>query len=199
MHSLFINPITSMIWLHVIDTNHHEVILKKNIPIGNDFDAFPETILDLLQQYSIGEIWCILWPGMFTRMRIIILTLNTIQRTSSRIIKGIHFFDLLPWDKQGILQANNGEYLIRKQDGEVELIPTICIPPGNYIGYGEKNDFTDDKVFIEYTENYSHICTLFSQIEPSTQLTPVYLKAPNITTWSKKNTSPFWKKTNKSS
>ncbi len=188
MYSLFINPITSTIWLHVIDTDHHEVILKKNIPIGNDFNAFPETILDLLRQYSIREIWCIVGPGMFTRMRIITLTLNTIHRTTSTILKGIHFFDLLPWDAQSILQANNGEYLMQKTDGTTELIPTGNIPPGKYIGYGTKNDFTDDKVFIEYIENYSHICQCFWTIPSWEFLAPVYIKSPNITTWSKKKT-----------
>lgn len=65
---------------------------------------------------------------------------------------------------QSIIQANNGEYIIKKTDGTIELIPTGNIPPGKYIGYGTKNDFTDDKVFIEYIENYSHICEYFSMV-----------------------------------
>ncbi len=35
---------------------------------------------------------------------------------------------------------------MQKTDGTTELIPTGNIPPGKYIGYGTKNDFTDDKV-----------------------------------------------------
>ncbi len=89
---------------------------------------------------------------------------------------------LIPKGNIPILQANGGEYLTENKENQIQLIPSKDIPPGSYIGYGKKNDFTDDKVFIEYNENYSHICKLFSITELSNALVPQYLKAPNITT-----------------
>ena len=37
--------------------------------------------MKLIDQYVIEEIWCILGPGAFTRMRIVTLTLSTLTLT----------------------------------------------------------------------------------------------------------------------
>ncbi len=59
---------------------------------------------------------------------------------------------------------------------------------GDYVGYGEKNDFTDGQNFIEYTYNFTEISSVFASKEREEKLSPIYLKDPHIT-WSKKNTS----------
>ena len=50
-----------------------------------------------------------------------------------------------------------------------------------YIGYGEKNDFTEGQNFIEYTYNFPHIISLFEEKIKEERLIPIYLKAPHIT------------------
>jgi hypothetical protein len=59
---------------------------------------------------------------------------------------------------------------------------------GTYQWYGEKNDFTNGREFIEYDENISHIIDVFRGRNSLDVLVPIYLKDPHIT-WSKKNTS----------
>ena len=89
-----------------------------------------------------------------------------------------------------ILQANDREYIIETTEWITDLIEKENIPPGTYIWYGDKNDFTDAKVFIEYREDAREISQVFKQIEYTEVLSPIYLKDPHITC-SKKNTSPF--------
>jgi hypothetical protein len=36
------------------------------------------------------------------------------------------------------------------------------LEPGTYCGYGNQNDFTEDKIFIEYKEDWGEIISHFN-------------------------------------
>ncbi len=183
---LFINPIPVDIHIFLLEegTTLEEII----IPKWDDFSAFPGELVELVDLYSIEEIWCICGPGAFTRMRIVTLTLNTLKLTRKISIKWCHFFELID-NEIPILRANDREYITRVWHGDISLILKENISSGTYRWYWEKNDFTDTKVLIQYKEDSHSIDTLFHSIPLSQTLTPIYLKDPHIT-WSKKNTSP---------
>lgn len=121
-------------------------------------------------------------------MRIVSLTLSTLILSRGIRVKGCHFFELID-HATGILRANEHEYIVAQKDQSRSLISKEMIPSGIYCGYGEKNDFTDDKVFIEYREDWAEVIKIFSSLKYLDRVTPIYLKEPHIT-WSKKNTSP---------
>ena len=183
---LYINPLLPDIQITLLEKN----IPKKTIqiPKGNDFDSFPETIIEILENENIEEIWALLWPGAFTRMRIITLTLGSLHLTKKINIKGTHFFDLISKDIP-IIQANTEEYRIKINNEDI-LTKKQDLSLGKYRGYGIKNDFTEGKVFIEYSEDWDEIYTFFTKLSTKTELTPIYIKSPHITTWLKKKMSP---------
>ena len=185
---LFINPISVEISLFIIKNG----ICKEKYTLTqwDDFSQFPEKVIELLYKYNIKEIWCICGPGWFTRMRIITLTLNTLILSRWLDVKWCHFFHLIKKNIP-IMRANDQEYIIRSLSWEDSLVKKALIPLGVYIWYGEKNDFTDERVLIEYREDFSEITRIFASIPVIDTLTPIYLKDPHITLWSKKNTSPF--------
>lgn len=183
---LFINPLQKNITLSLIEWSD----LKKQIviPYGDDFQSFPKSLITLIESENIEELWCICGPGAFTRMRIVTLTLNTLHLSKNLKIKWCHFFDIID-NNTPIIEINTTEYLIRDALWSPTLIPQDKIPPWSYSGYLSKNDFTDDKVFIEYKEDYQKISTYFRKIKEQQWLSPIYYKNPHITC-SKKNTSP---------
>lgn len=183
--TLFVNPISADIHLFVIEDS--TTIDTSILPKWDDFSLFPGKITDMIDQYHIEEIWCVCGPGAFTRMRIITLALNTLKLSRWIRLKGCHFFELIDTEIP-ILKANEREYITRVWHGEIALLPKEELPSGSYKWYGEKNDFTDAKVFIQYSEDIRNIDTLFRSLPLSESLSPIYLKDPHIT-WSKKNTS----------
>lgn len=185
MH-LFINPLLPDITLNILDGS--KLVESLVIPRGEDFARFPETVIEISEKYKIDQIWNLDWPWAFTRMRIVTLTLSSLTLTKDVSIKGCHFFDLIPDTYRPILRANPSEYLTRDEDWCDVLIVKDELPDGIYCGYGEKNDFTDTKVFVEYTQEWGYIHDVFLHIPPASHLEPLYIKAPHIT-WSKKNTS----------
>jgi hypothetical protein len=192
---LFINPISEDINLFVVENG--EVRQSSTIPKGKDYDAFPEMVNDIIHRHNIDTIWCVVWPWAFTRMRIVTLTLNTIAMVKNIPLKGCHFFEILN-SNNPILRANDREYILLDEMWVPSLSPIESIDPSKtYTGYALKNDFTDEKNFIEYSEDLTWISEVFRKLPPTNRLTPIYLKEPHIT-WSKKNTFPSSKTTNKS-
>jgi hypothetical protein len=192
MRSLYINPLLPNITLSILKNG--EKISEKILPRWDDFADFPDTVIDIVDTHGIDEIWCLLWPGAFTRMRIVTLTLSTLVMTRGTIVKWCHFFDIID-AANPIIIANNSEYIIRKADRSTSLINKSTLPDGTYTGYGVQNDFTDEKILIEYSEDWGKILYIFEKLAPEKTLTPIYLKEPHIT-WSTKNTSPSSAKTN---
>ncbi|MBP9812308.1 hypothetical protein KBC86_02920 [Candidatus Gracilibacteria bacterium] len=191
---LFINPISENICLFIVENG--EVRHTSTIPKGKDYDAFPEMVNDIIDRQYIDTIWCVIGPGAFTRMRIVTLTLNTIAMVKNIPLKGCHFFEIVN-SENPILRANDREYIFLDEAGIPSLSPKELIDPSKiYTGYALKNDFTDEKNFIEYSEDHYWISEVFKKLPPTNRLSPIYLKEPHIT-WSKKNTYPSSKRTNK--
>lgn len=183
--NLLINPISENIRLTLVESG--KVVEDITIPKWKDFDMFPETLVEMVDRHDIDTIWCICGPAAFTRIRIVTLAINSLALVRNISLKWCHFFDIID-STHPILKANDREYIIDVWHGETKLVEVGDIPPGNYTGYGEKNDFTDDKVFIEYSYNLDSIERMFSEKEPVERLNPIYLKDAHIT-WSKKSTS----------
>lgn len=192
MKYLYINPLLPDITLSLIENGAK--IEEKIIPRWDDFHDFPPTILDIIDTHEIDTVWVILWPGAFTRMRIVTLTLSILILTRWTPIKGCHFFDTIEAENP-IIQANSTEYIIKNLDTKTQLTPLKEVPQGTYVWYGVQNDFTDGKILIQYKEDWRYIESVFSLIPLSSILVPIYLKEPHIT-WSKKSTSPSSEKTN---
>lgn len=161
------------------------------IPHGDDFSSFPKTIINIIEEETIEEIWCICGPGSFTRMRIITLVLNTLHLSKNIVVKWCHFFDLIQkWIP--ILEINTTEYIIKDSSRDSIVINKEGLAPWVYSGYISKNDFTDAGEFVEYKENCTNISEFFGNIEEQERLSPIYYKNPHITC-SKKNISLFSK------
>ncbi len=193
MRILFINPINKHITLSIIEW--WELLEQQSIESWKDFDSFPAIVYSLIQQRKPEQIWVILWPWSFTRMRIITLTLSTLILSLWIEVKWCHLFELIR-DGMPILQANREEYITQLKNGDIVFIQKEWLQRGTYVWYGEKNDFTEDKNFIEYTEDWRKIETIFAWFPIVSVLLPIYLKEPHIT-WSKKNMSLSWEKTKK--
>lgn len=178
MTILYINPLHTDITISLLNWS----TLEKSfiIPKGDDFVQFPDTIMEIIKNHAIKEIWLILWPGAFTRMRIVTLTLSSLILSKWIIVKWCHFFELIQGSTP-ILQANNEEYLTQDTGWNIHLIKWKDLLPWRYEGYGNQNDFADTKVLVEYKENWSAVHWLFGSLSPLKTLAPFYLKEPHIT------------------
>lgn len=185
---LFINPVSENIEIFVLDGT--EIVTQVSLPKWDDFSQFPEVIVWLLDKYAIEEIWCIVWPGAFTRMRIVTLTLSSLRLSRKITLKSCHFFDTVErW--VGVLKANDREYIVQIWPSSTQMFDMSDMSKlanDDYVGYGKKNDFTEGQNFIEYTYDFPHIVSLFREKTWEERLAPIYLKDPHIT-WSKKNIS----------
>lgn len=190
---LFIDPIGPNIVLTGIEWTME--MWTREIEKWGDFDYFPDELVDIVDNENIKEIWCVCGPAAFTRIRIVTLAINTLHLVREIPIKWCHFFDIIDTGNP-ILKANEREYIIDVWHGETKLIAKEEISDWTYHGYGEKNDFTGEKVYIEYKRNIHWICKIFLQKEPISKLSPIYLKDPHIT-WSKKSTSLSYEKMKK--
>lgn len=74
---LSINPLLPEISFIVIDEDSiiEQSTLAKNLDTAS---TFPRHLVDIMNRYTIDEIWCITGPGPFTLMRIVTLTCNAI-------------------------------------------------------------------------------------------------------------------------
>ena len=185
---LFINPVSENIEIFLLDGT--EIVTQLSLPRWDDFRSFPETIISLIDTYPIWEIWCVVWPGAFTRMRIVTLTLSSLRLSRGITLKSCHFFDTIErWTR--VLKANDREYIIQtpwSSPQMVDMSDMSKLAKWDMIGYGEKNDFTEGQNFIEYSYDIPFLISLFEGKETEEKLIPIYLKDPHIT-WSKKNTS----------
>jgi hypothetical protein len=183
---LYVNPIGKSITLMIIETDIPRILKSEIIEkTWNDFEIIPKIFVDLSKKYSLKEIWCITGPWPFTLLRIITLILNSITYNNSNIIlKSGHYFELLRWsDGVPILQANKHEYLIKTNNTIETIIKKEDLPPWKFIGYIDEISIP---WYTEYHENMETIISLFSQKENIHRLSPLYIKAPNITLWSQK-------------
>jgi len=184
---LSINHLLPEISFIVIDNDRiiEQSTLSKNLDTAS---TFPRHLVDIVNHHSIEEIWCITGPGPFTLMRIVTLACNAIGLVRWTKLKWCHFFDILGSNYTPIIEANPRECIIR-QDGIDSLVPKVDIVDWTYIWLLGSLDFTEGKNFIQYREDITEIQKVFLTQEYSTNLSPLYFKAPHIT-WSNKKTSP---------
>lgn len=177
-NALYINPLWESITFMVF--SNADIItntLPKNMETSN---TFPKLLVELVDIYNIREIWCITGPGPFTLMRIITLSINALTYTRNIKIKSCHFFDLIQNKNIPIIEANNGEYLIRQNDKTI-LIKKNELKEWSYEGIFSENLSTQNIKYIQYRENQSNIDSIFSTKNPVDPIYPIYLKPPHIT------------------
>jgi hypothetical protein len=193
MSILAINPLLPEISCIVIDD--HKIIeistVAKNLDTAS---TLPRHIVDLVDKHGIDEIWCVTGPGPFTLMRIVTLICNTLAIARGVQLKSAHFFDMIsPWHI-AIIEANPKECIIR--DGDTGSLKTWDdLPLWIYEWILTTKELSDDKTWIQYSENPETIEHVFESKEYVSALSPIYFKAPHIT-WSSKNTSPSSETTN---
>ena len=98
--------------------------LTKNLDTAS---TFPKLLVDIVDEYQIDTIWCVVGPGPFTLMRVVTLAINAISYTRPISVKSCHFFDLITSGNQAIIEANPREYLIRSVS-EVISIAKALLP-----------------------------------------------------------------------
>ncbi len=165
------------------DLIHTEKILWTN----REFEVFPELLRGWIEKFHITKILCITWPGPFTRLRILTLTLNTIKLTYSTIVvRGIGFFEFskgIGVTSSFVLEANRGEYLVSK-DWISTFIKKSDLPAGTYFWFWKDSDFTERGISIEYSYTWEQLEKVFDSISNTAMLSPLYIKEPHIT-WPK--------------
>ena len=184
---LSINPLLPEISFIVIDK---DTIVEQS-SLSKDLDTAstcPRHLINIMDQYKIDEIWCIVWPGPFTLMRIITLTCNAIHLARWIKLKWCHFFDILDNNNIPIIEANPREHIVRIDNIDI-LKVSEELERWTYIWISNRKDFTEDITFIEYKEEIKEIQNFFLNKEYSSFLSPLYFKAPHIT-WSNKKIFP---------
>lgn len=179
MSILYINPLIDPVTITLLWTENEKSF---SVPSHELEFWFPSTLISCYTRFSPWEIWCIVWPGTFTRLRIITLAINTLKLLHPKIIlREANIFDIIhDGVHTPILEANRSEYMIR-QDGNDICIQKDMLSPGKYIGIAEKKDFTDIQTYIKYEYNSKHITSIFTHIPPQKRLSPIYIKKPHIT------------------
>ncbi len=177
---LYINPIWENIDYFVFDAKkniqEHHTIISNDISI-----SFPQKIAELSKKYTLSEVWCIEGPGPFTKMRIVILCLNTLKYIYPTIhLKWCHFFDLI-WQissKIPLLKANRKEFLIQ-ENGSSIFYQKENLPKYEYIWYIWNEDSID--TFTKYKDSVDTVFTVFESLENKSRFSPIYIKKPHIT------------------
>lgn len=185
----YINPLARDIRLDIIEKETKLLLATYTLPkTWNDFETIPEFFVKLKNKYFPTEIWCITWPGPFTLMRIITLTLNGLAFLQRIKLKSAHVFDIMHAtnpDLTPIIEANSHEYMIRRSTiWWDEIIKKEELPIANYVG---KLDEPLERNYTLWHESTEAICHFFETKDDELRLSPLYIKPPKITL-------PSWKK-----
>lgn len=175
---LYINPIWNEICFQIFITS--ETItksLQKNLETAA---TFPKMLVDIVDEYNISEIWCIVWPGAFTLMRVITLAMNALTYTHNIALKSCHFFDLIKNSNNAILELNPKEYLIRDSFG-IRSISKEFILPWIYEWIISSNLSTEGIKYIQYSDSRDTIFSTFRTKDTEVRIVPIYFKPPHIT------------------
>lgn len=145
-------------------------------------ENFPKILSKFVEEKNIREIWIINGPGTFTKMRVIILTINTIKISFPEIIvKSVHFFDFfkdLP--EKPLIEINSKEFLTNDdQNGEI-FYDKNSLPDSDYIGYST-TELRQTSTFKNFVDQWNKIEKIFESKKSENFLTPNYIKPPHIT------------------
>ena len=145
-------------------------------------ENFPKILSKFVEEKNIREIWVINGPGTFTKMRVIILTINTIKISfPETILKSVHFFDFfkdLP--EKPLIEINAKEFLTNNdQNGEI-FYDKNSLPDSDYIGYSTTK-LRQTSTFKNFVDQWNEIEKIFKSKKSEKFLTPNYIKPPHIT------------------
>ena len=175
---VYINPIWNEIYFQIfIWMETFQKSLQKNLESAS---SFPKMLVEIVDTYSINEIWCITWPGAFTLMRVITLSINALTYTRYISIKSCHFFDLIPLSRNAILELNPKEYLIRDTYW-IRHIEKELLMPWVYEWLISSNLSTENIKYIQYINDIDTIFSTFQSKDTETRIVPLYFKPPHIT------------------
>ena len=113
-------------------------------------------------------------------MRIVTLSINALTYTTTIQIKSCHFFDLITSGNIPIIEANQKEYIIQKNN-EILHVPKDDLEKGIYEGIISANTSTEGVKYIQYTEEKNNIKSVFSMKSFEKRISPIYFKPPHIT------------------
>ena len=178
---LYINPL----WENIIFLSKINNIFESQnltIPFLEFAENFPKILSNFVEEKNIREIWVINGPGTFTKMRVIILTINTIKISFPEIIvKSVHFFDFfkdLP--EKPLIEINTKEFLTNDdQNGEI-FYDKNSLPDNDYIGYST-TELRQTSTFKNFVDQWNEIEKIFKSKKSENFLTPIYIKPPHIT------------------
>ena len=178
---LYINPL----WENIIFLSKINNIFESQnliIPFLKFAENFPKILSKFVEEKNIREIWVINGPGTFTKMRVIILTINTIKMSFPEIIvKSVHFFDFfkdLP--EKPLIEINAKEFLTN-DDQNVEIFyDKNSLPDSHYIGYST-TELLQTSTFKNFVDQWNEIEKIFKSKKSENFLTPNYIKPPHIT------------------
>lgn len=178
---LYINPL----WENIIFLSKINNIFESQnltIPFLEFAENFPKILSKFVEEKNIREIWVINGPGTFTKMRVIILTINTIKISfPETIVKSVHFFDFfkdLP--EKPLIEINAKEFLTNDdQNGEI-FYDKNSLPDSDYIGYST-TEVRQTSTFKNFVDQWNEIEKIFKSKKSENFLTPIYIKPPHIT------------------
>ena len=178
---LYINPL----WENIIFLSKINNIFESQnltIPFLKFAENFPKILSKFVEEKNIREIWVINGPGTFTKMRVIILTINTIKISFPEIIvKSVHFFDFfkdLP--EKPLIEINATAFLTNNdQNGEI-FYDKNSLPDSDYIGYST-TELHQTSTFKNFVDQWNEIEKIFKSKKSENFLTPIYIKPPHIT------------------
>ncbi len=171
-----------------------DTVITENIslPFLEFAENFPKILSKKFLENSYEEIWFFSWPGPFTKMRIISLTINTIKFSYPNIIiRSCHFFEYFKNSpKTPLLEANAKEFLYLWQNNEEVFCEKNNLPIWEYTWIIDTTSTNFDKFrqFIQWTSTYEafvnnpvEIEKFFKKISPTNLAQPIYIKPPHIT------------------
>ncbi|HBB27444.1 TPA: hypothetical protein DCZ36_03035 [Candidatus Gracilibacteria bacterium] len=188
MH-LFIDTISTPA-TYLLFSSERTILSQEFIELrGRESEYFLVSLLQFLKKNKmeyedLKGVVIVNGPGSFTAMRIITLTINTLSFVHPVPLYGIDYFTLSELSMSGyplLLRANRGEYLVqKKKNTQARLIAIPDIPPGEYFGMGDINDFTSASISIQSNLRYDVFCRNFQSENPVQRIEPIYIKKPNI-------------------
>ena len=180
-HILYINPLDEDI---IFLTNINNIINSKTIqiPFLEFAENFPKILAKFVEENNIWEIWVINGPGTFTKMRVIILSINALKISFPNIIlKSAHFFDLFHNNNtQPLIEVNTKEFLTNNQQNEEIFYEKNSLPDGNYQWYST-SQLQQTSTFEKFVDQWTELEKIFISKNSENFLTPLYIKPPHIT------------------
>lgn len=190
--NLFINAITQN-WVLILFDEKRIIISQKNIKIlWNESSKLIEEIEIFLKENKITytnleNLVVVNWPGSFTWVRTIVLTINTINFIIDKNITDLSFFDL--FENYPIIKSSSKRDLfvkfkksdniqIIKNDDFLNNLSTESLSPLQ-INWDISNNIISEQIKINSEINYKKIIKNIT-FKKNKKIESLYIKKPNI-------------------